>query len=81
MGEVPGASWMLVMSRRYEIHTGRRTVATRLSSSALEAAIDYARMFGSPQEITVVGIDTVSWRGARFTAVPLSDERAPLVPR
>jgi len=81
MGAVPYVNWMLVMSRRYEIHTGRRTVATRLSSSALEAAIDYARMFGSANEITVLGIDTVSWRGARFTAVPVQDERPALVAR
>lgn len=65
------------MSRKYEIHSGRRTVSTRLSSSALEAAIDYARMFGSPNEVVVLGVDTVMWRGARFTAVPVPDEPAP----
>jgi hypothetical protein len=64
------------MSRKYEIHSGRRTVSTRLSSSPLEAAIDYARMFGSSNEITILGTDTVSWRGARFTAVPVPEEPA-----
>jgi hypothetical protein len=51
-------------------------VSTRLSSSPLEAAIDYARRFGSPNEITILGVDTVSWRGARFTAVLVPDEPA-----
>lgn len=49
-------------------------VSTRLSSSPLEAAVDYARMFGSSNEITILGVDTVSWRGARFTAVPVPEE-------
>jgi len=65
---------MLLMSRKYEIHSGRRTVSTRLSSSPLEAAIDYARLFGSPNEISIIGVDTVAWRGAKFTAVPVLDE-------
>ncbi len=69
------------MSRKYEIHSGRRTVATRLSSSALEAVIDYARMFGSPNEITILGVDAVAWRGARFTAVRVPDELPPVWPR
>jgi hypothetical protein len=67
------------MGRKYEIHSGRRTVATRLSSSALEAAIDYARMFGSSNEIAILGVDTVTWRGATFTAVPVADEPLPPV--
>ena len=76
MDAMPSAHWMLVMSRKYEIHSGRRTVSTRLSSSPLEAAMDYARMFGSSNEIRVLGVDTVSWRGASFTAVPVPDEQA-----
>jgi hypothetical protein len=67
------------MSRKYEIHSGRRKVSTQSSSSPLQAAIDYVRSFGSSNaEITILGIDTVSWRGARFTAVP---EPAPAEPR
>ena len=68
---------MVLMSRRYEIRSGRRTVSTQFSSSPLEAAFDYARMFGSSNEITILGIDTVSWRGARFTAVAIPDEPTP----
>jgi hypothetical protein len=66
------------MSRKYEIHSGRRTVSTQLSSSPLQAAIDYVRSFGSSNdEITILGVDTVSWRGARFSAVLVPPEPAP----
>ncbi len=64
------------MSRSYEIHSGRRIVKTVLSSSSLQAAIDYVHTFGSAKEITILGPDTVSWRGARFVGVPVS-ERSP----
>jgi hypothetical protein len=63
------------MTRKFEIHSGRRIVSTRLSTSPLEAAIDYARMFGSSNEITILGVDTVTWRGATFTAVPVPAEQ------
>ena len=56
------------MSRKYEIHSGRRVVKTVLSSP-LQAAIDYVHTFGSAKEITILGPDTVSWRGARFVGV------------
>jgi hypothetical protein len=61
------------MSRKYEIHTGRRIVKTVSSSSSLQAAIDYVHTFGSAKEITILGPDTVSWRGARFVGVPVPD--------
>ena len=58
------------MSRKYEIRSGRRTVSIQLSSSPLQAALDYVRMFGSgDSEITILGVDRVAWRGAQFTAV------------
>jgi hypothetical protein len=58
------------MSKAYEIHSGRRIVKTVLSSSPLQAAIDHVQSYGSPsKEITILGPDTVSWRGARFRAV------------
>jgi hypothetical protein len=62
------------MSREFEIRSGRRTVTTVLSSSALQAAIDYVHTFGSLKEITILGPDTVSWRGARFVGVPVLSE-------
>ena len=58
--------------REFEIHSGRRTVTTTYSSSALQAAIDHLRALGSSRdEISVLGPDTVAWRGARFVAVPV----------
>lgn len=61
------------MSRNYEIHSGRRIVKTVRSSSSLQAAIDYVHTFGSAKEITILGPDTVSWRGARFVGVPVNE--------
>jgi hypothetical protein len=62
--------------REFEIHSGRRAVATRYSSSAREAAIDYVRALGSSRdEISVLGPDAVSWRGARYVAVPVLTPR------
>jgi hypothetical protein len=63
------------MSRDYEIRLGRRTVSMQHSSSALQAAVDYVLSFGSSNnEITILGVDTVAWRGARFSAVPVPTE-------
>ena len=58
------------MTRKYEIHSGRRTVSIQYSVSALQAVVDYLRSFGcSDDEIRRLGVDSVSWRGARFSAV------------
>jgi hypothetical protein len=59
------------MSREFEVRSGRRIVSRRDSSSALQAAIDYVHTFGSAKEVTILGPDTVSWRGARFVGVPV----------
>ena len=68
------------MSRSYEIHSGRRIAKTVLSSSPLQAAIDYVHTFGSASEITILGPDTVSWRGARFVGVPVPERSAEVAP-
>ena len=61
--------------KRYEIRSGRRTVSVQTSSSALQATVDYLRSFGCDRdEITTLGVDTVGWRGARFSAVPVPPE-------
>ena len=58
------------MTRKYEIRSGRRTVSVQHSVSAMQAVVDYVRMFGcSDSEIRRLGVDSVSWRGARFSAV------------
>ena len=65
------------MSKEYEIHSGRRIVKTVLSSSPLQAAIDHVQSYGTPsKEITILGPDTVSWRGARFRAVAVLESPA-----
>jgi hypothetical protein len=57
-------------SKEYEIHSGRRLVSTQFSVSPLQAVVDYVRSYGvKDDEITRLGADSVSWRGARFKAV------------
>ena len=46
--------------------------------SPLQAVVDYVRMFGThDSEIRRLGVDSVSWRGARFSAVLAAPEPAP----
>ena len=61
-------------SKKYEIHSGRRLVSTH-SVSPLQAVVDYVRSYGvSDDEITRLGVDRVSWRGAQFKAVLVPTE-------
>ena len=63
------------MSKTYEIHSGRRLVSTQFSVSPLQAVVDYVRSYGvKDDEITRLGVDSVSWRGARFKAVLVHTE-------
>jgi hypothetical protein len=58
------------MTQKYEIRSGRRTVSVRYSVSPLQAVVDYVSTFGCKRdEIVTIGVDTVAWRGARFSAV------------
>jgi hypothetical protein len=58
------------MSKKYEIYSGRRIVSIQYSVSALQAAVDHVRSYGGKDdEIKRLGVDSVSWRGARFSAV------------
>jgi hypothetical protein len=60
------------MSKRYQIRSGRRPVSIQYSVSPLQAVVDYVRSFGcGDDEIRWLGVDSVAWRGARFTAVEL----------
>lgn len=63
------------VTRKYEIYSGRRAVSIQTSVSALQAVVDYVRMFASDDEIRRLGVDSVAWRGARFTAVPVPAEQ------
>jgi len=59
------------MMREYDVWLGRRRVSTRRAPNAYEAAIDYVRALGCPQnEVRYLGPDTVSWRGATYRATP-----------
>ena len=62
-------------SKKYEIHSGGRLVSTQFSVSPLQAVIDYVRSYGvKDEEITRLGVDSVSWQGARFKAVLVRTE-------
>jgi hypothetical protein len=53
----------------YEVRLAGRVVSTRRASSAREAAMDYMRSLGCKRdEITSLGSDAVSWRGAVYRA-------------
>ena len=66
------------MSKKYEIHSGRRIVSTQYSVSPLQAVVDYVRSYGvKDDEIRRLGVDCVSWRGARFSAVLVPTEPDP----
>lgn len=66
------------MTTKYEIRSGKRTVSVQTSVSALQAVVDYVRMFGcNDSEIRRLSVDSVSWRGARFTAVPVPVDLPP----
>ena len=61
----------------YEIRSGKRAVSIRSGPSAQQALLDYVRSLGcSDAEIIRLGADSVSWRGARYTAVRVSSGAA-----
>ena len=62
------------MGTHYDVRHSGRVVSTRLASSAREAAMDYVRSMGcSRDEITSLGSDAVSWRGAVYRAAPADE--------
>lgn len=59
------------MSAYYDVRQASRVVSTRLAASPREAALDYVRSLGCRRdEITSIGADAVSWRGAVYRAAP-----------
>ena len=65
------------MSATYELRAGRRAVAHRVAPNAQIALLDYVHSLGCrDDEITRLGVDAVSWRGAVFRAVPVASEVA-----
>ena len=65
------------MSKQYEIYSGKRVVSLQDSATPLQAAVDYVRSLGTADaEITRLGVDSVSWRGARFRAVVVPESKS-----
>lgn len=64
------------MVKTFEIRSGRRTVAVQDSVSPLQAAVDYVKSLGCrDDEIVRLGVDSVAWRGARFSAALAPSEQ------
>ena len=63
------------MRLTYEVRSGKRVVALRDGETASDALLDYARSLGCREdELTRLGSDAISWRGAIFRAAPLSSD-------
>jgi hypothetical protein len=59
----------------YQVRAGKRVVALRDGDTASEALLDYVRSLGCrEEELTRLGSDAISWRGAVYRAAPLSDK-------
>ena len=66
--------------RMFEIHCGTRVVSRVEAPTPRYAITDYLRSLGcSDDELEAMGVDTVAWRGAVYTAVETKqDEAAPV---
>lgn len=62
---------------RYEVRSGRRTVALKEASTAREALLGYLRGLGCrDDELVWMGTDAMAWWGAVFRAQPAADKRS-----
>ena len=60
------------MGATYEIRAGGRPVSVKDAPSAQQALLDYVKSLGCrDSEIIRLSATTVSWRGARYSAVAL----------
>ena len=56
----------------YSVYSGRRAVAVRRAWSGAEAVIEYLTTLGCRgNEIVTLGPNSVTWRGATFSASPI----------
>jgi hypothetical protein len=63
------------MRTMYELRLGDLPVGVIEANTAQEAVLDYLRSLGHhDDEIVRVSFDTASWRGAVYTAVPVSND-------
>ena len=61
----------------YSVYSGRRAVAVHKAWSGAEAVIEYLLTLGcKSSELSTVGPDAVTWRGATFRAVPTTVDPA-----
>ena len=65
------------MRTRYQLRSGRRTVAVREAWSAHDAVFDYVRSLGCrDDELVCIGLGAVSWFGAVYRAEPVAEDAA-----
>lgn len=65
------------MRKTYELRQGRRPIELRSADTAQEALLDYVRSLGCREdEVTRLGADALSWRGAVYRAAPVPDGEA-----
>jgi hypothetical protein len=63
------------MRTGFEVYSGRRVVSLQLATTAQEAVLEYLLSIGCRNdELSRVGINAVSWRGAVYKAVPASSD-------
>jgi hypothetical protein len=59
----------------YEVRLGRHAVGLLVASSAQEALFGYLRGMGSRDtEISRLGVDKASWRGAVYSVAPAAED-------
>ena len=62
----------------YELRSGAHSIGRREAGTAQQALLDHLRSRGcSDAEITRLGPDAVSWRGAVYRATPVSTDTLP----
>jgi hypothetical protein len=62
---------------KFEVRTGRHSVALLSASTASEALAEYLRALGCHRdEIVRMGDNSASWRGAVYRAVPADKRNA-----
>jgi hypothetical protein len=59
----------------YEVRAGKRLASFENANTAREAVLKYLCAMGCrPDELMSVAVDTISWRGAAYRAVPLGSD-------
>jgi hypothetical protein len=72
-----GSGSVRQVTKEYEIRSNNRPVSIRSGPSAQQALLDYVKSLGcKDSEIIRLGDSAVSWRGARYVAVPVTSSAA-----